>query len=350
MRILLVGPSLFMPWTAYTARALTRLGQSVDLFYYSDILVDRCTLRKGRSLAAQVPRLTGWIDRWRSGWQEARDRRLLKRMGSFRPDLVLVLRGESFSPNFLTTFKRQAHSPVVTWWLDDPFRYGIQNLMPLYDLFFIFDRSYISRLTQAGAPKVRFLPCACDETVYHPRTLTRREKDHYRCDVALVGWYYEERAELVRRLAGLDLKIWGRGWTTREARGRLNGVPGRMVQNERFIRDEVVAKIYSVTKIGLNIHSDQTREAGLNSRTFELLATGAFELMDAVPGMEELLEPGREVIVYRSPEEARSLVEFHLRHPEKRASIAARGQARALRDHTYLHRMKGLLQAVQKIG
>ncbi len=345
MRILLIGPSLFMPWTTYTVRALKRLGHSVAVYHETDLLLERLASPKGRELSSHLPGLTSRLDEWRSRWFAARDKKLLQAAHTLRPDLILILWGRTFSADLLKELKSRAGCPLATWWLDDPFREPMEGRLSLYDIFFVFDRSYMPRLMREGARKVQFLPCACDETVYRPLRLNPLERRRLSSEIAFVAWYYPKRAQVVQSLRELGLKIWGRGWTSPEARQLLNGA-GPMVRGERFITDRTTAKIYNATKIGLNVHSEQTHEAGLNTRSFELLATGAFELVDGVPGMEELLEPGKEVAVFRSPEEARTLAAYYLGHPQKRASMAGRGQARVLREHTYVHRMRKLLSVL----
>lgn len=350
MKILVVGPALFLPWTPYCAQALRRLGHSVESFFYSDISVDRLTLRAGRRAAAGFPPLAAGLDRWRERWHRRRDARLLRRVREARFDLILALRGETLSAPLLQDLRKGFSGPLVTWWVDDPFRHSAEKLLPHYDAFFIFDRSYVDRLKEAGARRVEFLPCCCDETVYRPRMLRPAEQRKYQSEIALVGWYYPARAEVVRELAGLDLKIWGKGWKSPEARRSLNGTGRGITLTERFVGDEEVSKIYSAAAIGLNIHSDQSHRAGLNTRAFELPAAGTFELTDYVEGMEELLVPGEEVAVYRSPEEARERAGYYLRHPEEREGMVRRGRERVLREHTYLHRMQTLLQTARGIS
>ena len=346
MRILLVGPELFVPWTFYTLSALQRLGQNVRVFYESNLLLDRLTVHKSRALVPRIPGLGGRLDRWRTFWHERRDARLLRLAGRWRPDLILVLWGRTLHAGLLERLKRQGRCRLVTWWVDDPFRHSMEDRLPFYDFFFIFDRSYLAPLKKHGARQVRFLPCGCDETVYYPRRLNRREQTRYASDVALVAWCYPNRIRIVQALNGIDVKIWGRGWVSPEAQAFFGGIPSQLVMPERFVKDEETAKIYSATKIGLNIHSDQTQEGGLNARAFELLGTGAFEMTDAVRGMEELLDPGKEVVLYRSPEEARELARYYLVHPEERQRIAGRGRQRVLENHTYFHRMRTLLNEV----
>ena len=335
MRILLVGHSLLSPWTSYTHRALNRLGHSVERFYCTNLLVDRLTLSGNKDLSAKGSGPANGARGAREAWHRWRDARLIARARAFRPELILVLWGNTLSPELLRTLKKESGAMLATWWVDDPFRHRAEKLIPLYDFFFIFDRSYIPALQKAGGQNVRFLPCACDESVYYPRRLTRREQARYASDVAWVAWYYPDRGRIAQALDGIDLKIWGRDW------------PGRRAQEDRFVKDATAAKIYSAAKIGLNSHSDQTRQGGLNTRSFELLAAGAFELTDAVEGMEELLEPGREVAVYRSPEEAGERVRHYLKHPGERERMARAGRERVLSQHTYLHRMKTLLGEIK---
>lgn len=345
MRILVIGPSLLMPWAGWVASALTRLGHEVQMGYSTNLLLDRFTLRRVRSIASDLPGLTGFLDAARSRWQKNRDHRLIKLAQRFHPNLILDLWGYALSAPLLTALKEIARCPLFTWWMDDPFRKEIQALLPVYDLFFVFDRSYMAALRQQGAHRVEFLPCACDETMYRPPQLTQSDRKRYACDVALVAWFYPKRAEVVKGLADFNLKVWGRQWRSPQARGLLNGAQKNVVAS-RYLSPQTAAKVYAASKIALNVHSDQSHDAGLNLRTFEILASGGFELVDAVPGMEELLIPGKEAAVYHSPGEAREMAAYYLRHPEERADIAQRGRDRVLREHTYLHRMQGLLQKV----
>ena len=340
---MLVGPSLLTPWTLYAAGALRRLGQTVDVVYSTDRMLDRLTLHQGKGLA-RFPGLGDKLRLWRERWLQQRDQRIYDTAKGGRPDLILILWGNTLSADLLRRLKSISRSPVATWWVDDPFRHSVEPLLPLYDFFFIFDRSYLQPLRQAGVRRPRFLPCACDETVYRPMLLNRLESRRYGSDVSLIGWYYPNRAKVVQALDGFNVRIWGREWADFQINQAASDNGRTIVSKECFLKDAIASKIYNGTKIGLNIHSDQTREGGLNTRSFELLAAGAFELTDAVAGMEELLTPGQEVAVYRSPEEARERVRYYLAHPNQRAEIANRGRARVLSEHTFTHRMRALLK------
>ena len=345
--VLAVGPASLSPWIGYTARALRRLGCVPFRFCYSNLWVNRAASPWLTQALAGAPGLPRWLAQETERWHRQRERALLTATRRIKPDLILLLKGERISPETLQSLARMAPRSLVTWWVDDPFHYPqfLQSL-PLFEHVFIFDRSYLRPLQQAGARDAHFLPCACDDTIFWPRPLNRSQQSPYRCDIVFVAWYYANRVEIVNALREFHVNIWGVGWNSAEARASLNGAEHRVIRSSRFVPDERAASIYSAATIGLNIHDVQSRYAGLNARTFEVLATGTFELTDAVAGMEELLVPGEEIVAYRSPEEARDLVRYYLRHPELRLRIAARGRARTLREHTYVHRMRQLLHTV----
>ena len=126
---------------------------------------------------------------------------------------------------------------------------------------------------------------------------------------------------------------------SREAQEALQGA--RVVRG-RIVTDRLAAKIYNASKIGLNVHHPQARWSGLNTRTFELLASGLFQVVDRVHGLEELLTPDAEVVCYSTPQEAVKLCKRYLADPSARTKIAQRGRERVLAEHTYLSRMRTL--------
>ena len=291
----------------------------------------------------------GWpvsLPRWRQRYLQAqgraRDRRLLQTARRLRPDLALFLRGDACSADVLTELKRLIRGPLVTWWVDDPWRFpGCAERLALYDHVFIFDRFYLPRLEAAGVARAHFLPCACDETVYRPMALRDSERRRWASDVAFVAWGYPEREVVVRALADeVDVGVWGGGGSGLRAQRTATGTN---VLRGPAVSSQTAAKIYNASKMGLNIHAIQTRIGGVNTRTFELLACGRFQLVDRVAGVEELLEPDAEIVCYRSPEEARALARRYLADPVTRNRIAAKGRERVLAEHTYVCRMRTLL-------
>jgi spore maturation protein CgeB len=61
-----------------------------------------------------------------------------------------------------------------------------------------------------------------------------------------------------------------------------------------------------------------------------------------------MYEPGKEIVVFRSPEEIPELVERYLRDEKERRRIAEASQKRAYNDHTLEKRVRKLLEIVRE--
>jgi spore maturation protein CgeB len=279
-------------------------------------------------------------------------RSLIKTARDYRPDLVLVLKGETLSPETIDKMKQVTGSPVAVWHVDDPFelkrRLGWLDqveCLPHFDQVFIFDHSYFAELKNEKVKRASFLPCAADPALYHPQEMFESERRLYEAAVSLVGVYFDSRGRIVEGLVKEPgLRMWGPGWGSflvnhlgEEGRARFQG---------EELAPEQVAKVYAASTINLNSHHVQSKQGGLNTRAFEIPAAGGFQLMDYVPGMEELLEPGREVAVYKTSQELPELVQRYLKDSDGRKRIARAGHERVLAQHTYRHRMATVLNSL----
>jgi spore maturation protein CgeB len=95
-------------------------------------------------------------------------------------------------------------------------------------------------------------------------------------------------------------------------------------------------------RIAVNRHIDVAEDLANNMRLYEATGVGSLLLTDAKRNLDELFEPGREVVAYRDADELVDALEYYLEHEDERAAIAAAGQRRTLRDHTFESRMREL--------
>ena len=101
-------------------------------------------------------------------------------------------------------------------------------------------------------------------------------------------------------------------------------------------------RLYPRAALNFNCTSKQMKGA-VNQRVFDVPATGAFLLTDYREQVENLFEPGREIICYHSPEEATDLARRYLARPQDRLAVAAAARARILAEHSYEHRVRALM-------
>jgi spore maturation protein CgeB len=161
---------------------------------------------------------------------------------------------------------------------------------------------------------------------------------------SLVTWRASRlwRLKVLRALPWPNLTVAGdRHW------GGLLGLgPGRLCPPLDYYRD--LAAFYQGSRVNLNITSAQMK-TGLNQRVFDVPAAGAFLLTDWRGQLEEAFEPGREVVAYRSPEEARGLAAWYAapEHDRAREKVVRAARRRVRGEHLYRHRLAKILAALE---
>jgi spore maturation protein CgeB len=137
------------------------------------------------------------------------------------------------------------------------------------------------------------------------------------------------RYEMIDRLAReTDIKIWGRLLSV----PKLSPIMSRY-QGEAWGRD--MFSVLARSKITVNQHIDIAENYANNMRLFEATGMGALLITDWKDNIAELFEPGKEVVCYRSVDECLELIDYYSHHEAERAAIAAAGQQRTLRSHSY---------------
>lgn len=273
------------------------------------------------------------------------NRYFLKVTKQFRPDLLFVIKGESILPEMLKKLKVQAGATVCYIW-DDPFysyagtysdkyrRTNFEKGLRQYDYIFVYDRFYVEKIRERGAERVAYLPLAASPSQYGPVEINPKDQIKYSYDICFVGVPYPNRVEILDSLKKYKLGVFGDGW---ESYFFQKGQPLPPYFKGRAQGAEVV-KLYLCSKIVLNIHDPEARE-GLNTRTFDVLSCGAFELVDHKKAVEEHFNVQEEIVVYRNAEELQDLVAYYLEHPAERKALVEKGRKKVLARHTWLNRM-----------
>jgi len=154
------------------------------------------------------------------------------------------------------------------------------------------------------------------------------------------------RKNLLARVADLGLSIWGDpSWRDVTAHGVEFG---RHYRGGPVWADET-NQIYNRSKVVVNILHPQIRH-GTSLRTFAIGAAGAFQLVEWRPGLEDLLEPGREVIAFRCADELEEHARYYIKDAGARDEVAAAGYRRVIHEHTYTHRLSRILAAIDVVA
>ncbi|MGH2806395.1 MAG: glycosyltransferase family protein [Actinomycetota bacterium] len=125
---------------------------------------------------------------------------------------------------------------------------------------------------------------------------------------------------------------------------------------DRQLRRSIATPIFGLemyrtlaaSRVALNVHADVSVEDANNLRLWEATGVGTCLLTDAKQNLDELFEVGKEIVAFDSSEDCVEKARWLLSDPAARAEIAAAGQRRTLRDHTYEQRVIGLDEAIRE--
>ena len=333
-RVLVVGPMAggSLGPAVSTAAAARACGADVTFFDASDFAAGFRALARSDLATARQGQLTEIIGHTIADEAIGRQADLVVALA--QAPLHAAALGRLRDAGIRTAFWFVENCRVLTYWRD---------LAAAYDRFFaIQPGTFLDRLHDAGAPQPAYLPMACDPDRHRPVALTSHERTRFGSDVSFAGAAYLNRRSVFAGLTDYDLRLWGPGWTD-PALARVAAGAGLEYSPEEMIR------IVAASTINLNLHS-AAHVTGLdpepdyvNPRTFEIAACGGFQLVDRREPLADLFEAD-EVVSFGTLEALRPLIDRYLTADDERAAIAERGRARALRDHTYAHRVRSIFR------
>ncbi len=150
------------------------------------------------------------------------------------------------------------------------------------------------------------------------------------------------RRECIMRTMPFEPLIVGdKGW-----KEIYKHVQGWRYHKELRYYDEL-PDFYLASDVNFNCTSKQMKGA-CNQRVFDVPCCGAFLLTDHRDQIEDLFEPGAEVVFYRTLDEIPELLEKYLHDAEARSKVAEAGRKRVLAEHTYDHRICTLLDKLNQ--
>ncbi|MBI4151168.1 glycosyltransferase [Candidatus Woesearchaeota archaeon] len=273
------------------------------------------------------------------------NRKLVTTAARTRPDLLFVVKGETFSANAIDAVKTLGvHTAGYT--MDDPFDLGSNKIPALrsFDSFFCFDSSYLPALKKIN-PRSYWLPCAVDPALHQEVIPQPRNEPH---SIGFAGSHYPNRQIFLNKLADLPLAVSGYRWQEKTQNTPLaKAVQPAIHHADKKLADlREVCKTFNQTKINLNIHFTHSKRSP-NLRTFEIPATNSFELCDYLADLHTMFSIGKELVVYKNVADCRKKIQYYLDNTQERRKIAKAGQKRVLKDHTFDNRVRDVLRAIK---
>ena len=283
---------------------------------------------------------TEWKDAVESAKRELRDADV-SMVTSYCPDAVAASELALDSPVPLRTFY-DLDSGVTLHKIasGEPVGYIGPRLLCDYDLVLSYTGGKALTLLRdrLGACNVMPLYGSVDPELHGPA----RSNPRFVCDLSYLGTYAEDRQAVLERLfLEPARRLPGRRFCLG---GALYPAEFPWTENIFFVRHLPPAEhseFYCSSRWTLNVTRAAMADMGFcpSARFFEAASCGTPVLTDWFEGLDYFFEPGSEIVVARTTEEAVAALEM----PEaERCRIATRARERTLADHTAAKRAEEL--------
>ena len=228
-----------------------------------------------------------------------------------KPDLVI--QDETLAPRVLLKGLETLDCPKIFWSMDPHLNHAWQaHYARLFDAVACTQRAWREPLRHAGCQRVEWIPWAGVAAPFRPYA--------QRTDKALfVGRISPHRA--LRRLFAEHLSA------------------GFAMRVKTDIAHHDVQEAYAQAWLAPN----ESIQGEINERLFTAAGAGCLVLdPDAPNGLEELFEPGREVLRYRHALELDALMAHALAHPKETERMGRAARERVAHEHQPGHRLAAL--------
>ncbi len=112
----------------------------------------------------------------------------------------------------------------------------------------------------------------------------------------------------------------------------------------KALSDELF-KVYAAAKININL-TMRSIEAGVPQRVFDILSVGGCVFSNYQEEAEELFEPDREIVLFKSIDEFMDKADYYIDHEKERLEIGARGYLKVRDKYNYPAAIKNMLSKI----
>ncbi len=254
----------------------------------------------------------------------------------FRPDVILSHVIDGIHPHFWTRMSR--HYKLLVGQIAAPLARRT-DLRP-FDLLLSSLPNYVQRFQQAGRQSKLY------RLAFDPKVLEELGDVQASIDVSFVGSLSPAHRGRIRWLEHLcrrvDVNVWGYGYDQLSKNSPIR----KCYRGTAWGVD--MYRIIRHSRMTLNFHIGIAECYANNMRLYEATGAGTLLVTDHKQNLTDMFEPGHEVVAYQTYDDCLDRIHYYLNHESERQKIAAGGQARTLREHTYGIRMQELVEIVER--
>ena len=258
-------------------------------------------------------------------------KQILKTAREFKPDVLLSTSGY-LPEQILSELGQIVTKRRILWWGDAPANSQKWGLLdPGWDVVYLKDRVAVNKLRLVG--REAFLLHEAMNPSRHKVVASQKNES-----LIFAGNYYAFRQAVVLRLMNdqVPCDLYGPPpplWAHPEI---------KKLHSRKYLAGVEKSRVFGEGLACINTFPLAEGDS-LNCRAFEVAGSGALQLIEYRPSIEECFEPGKELLVFQTYEELLEHINRARRYPAEMVSVRQAGAHRALADHTYRQRLEVIL-------
>jgi spore maturation protein CgeB len=281
---------------------------------------------------------------------------IFRKVEATRPSVFFCVRADWLDPEAIERIRALSPGIKIAIWMYDPVEQFPQGLAAaaLADRMYLYDTDDIETYRRLTGHEAQRLDLA-----YSPKRFTPLDGVAQNIDVSMTGSFgmgsYDQRIATaitlgkLARTHGFSLAVTGPMWTTwnplavatRRAVARRH--PGFLeIFRNRMLPYRDQNELYNRSKINVNVHRIESA-GSCNTRVFEILGAGGFQLCNDNPIVIEHFRPGEHLDMFRSEGDLEDKLLYYLNHAAERRAIARRGHETVAQSHRFSDRMQSVL-------
>lgn len=265
----------------------------------------------------------------------------LKQIEKIKPDVIFLGSNFELYDDFLDQIK--VHCKLLVAWTSCPIPNNISHKK--FDLVFTSLPYYVDNF-RAQSIECELLNAAFDKNILDQVTTTKN------IDFSFIGGFsvahryrYDIVLDLVKKV---NLQVYGYGLESNRFIKSFHYNSLKRKIKKPVFGIEMYQKLQS-SKITLNVHAELAKDNSVNMRLFEATGIGTLLLTDYTDSLNVYFEPEKEVITFKSKEEAVDKVKYYLKNETLRNTIAMKGQERTLNCYNYQITTTKMLNSFRKL-
>ncbi|MBU3558378.1 glycosyltransferase [Polynucleobacter sp. Nonnen-W13] len=315
----------------YLEKEFKALGIEVDIYATNNSghWLHRYVFKKINKLAKSLGLISKDADlfEWSQfSFEKYREYEFADRIQQFKPDLILCIHGHKFGETVL----KKTHIPKIGWWVEpNPNIETLIRYARLFDLYLSYDSEIVEMLNNLHI-RSEYQSHVASSSDFYP--IPEMTKD---IDVLFYGSWSPWREEVLFAAyqATSNIALFGSDWIkkcTLFSHKELKSILwGREIVSAQL--NEVISR----SKVVLAAQRLNKATTGLDTRAFDVLASGALLLTDAPKDLFRHFKDREDLLVYKDSDEVPGLIKAVLKGQIEAAQIKGAGREKVMQGLTY---------------